>query len=969
MERTPSRPSRRLLARATLAVLCAGIGGFVLVPVETTTVSADDAPTLSTDERLEAIERHTERGWKAFRSGNHEEALQRMERLAKLDPENPLPKQLTARIKARTGKYEEALALATEAAGKHPADRAVEAVRFDLLRRLGRHDEASAAASAALERDATDLVARTIKGLTLEERGRRAEAMEEYDAVIAAYNRKEPPPEELSFVAQAALRAQRLSTNPGEEVVHGAVKILARRIEAQPDDVDARLLYADLFQANPGRNGQATAQKAYREILDQNSEIAEARVGLARYFLVRYDQSEAIRSCRRALQTNPSLVPAMNVLAAIHVGDGDYDKADEMWTKASAVNPLDKEARSVRAARLFIAGDKAGYAALEKEVLAYDPTYGAFYTTVADLVGERQRRYDVAAELSEKAIATDPTDDRAYVVAGVNLMNLGREEEATKRFEESIERSKRLADVTRDNFLEVLGVLKTFVTSKSERFVVRQHVSESAVMEVYLLPLLEAAWRDLSKKYGFTPEGPVLVESFHRHDDFSVRSVGFSWARTAWHEFAHVITLQMSKGQVPRWLTEGLSVHEEKARKPQWGREMEKELHDRWRNGRLLKMSEINSAFRGPDVMFAYFQGGLIADYLAETRGFEVVPKMLERFAHDVTTEAVFRDVLKMELSEFDGKFAEYVGRLVGGYRMVPRWDDASVEAFEARTKKDPKDAEAWVRLGWAHLQRNRKIDAGAALDKALAEDPDLPEAILLQGALAMSSERLDLALRHYERFLATGNDDFQCRLALARIALTVTRDSAKAVEHYEAAKRCFPRHVGRGNPYLELAKLHTGAGDAAKALKELEAYADVAQEDYGVRRQLLASYVAAGRDADLIRVAEEMIEITPFGAAKGKPPNLDVHRALAEAYLRAGRKVDAARAWRVQTLLVDMLPEEERVKAGGVAARLALGALYLELGRPVEALEQALAARRLDPESVEARTLEARAREAEGAR
>ena len=72
---------------------------------------------------------------------------------------------------------------------------------------------------------------------------------------------------------------------------------------------------------------------------------------------------------------------------------------------------------------------------------------------------------------------------------------------------------------------------------------------------------------------------------FPKHDDFAVRNVGlpgmigalgacfgrvvtldsprarppgdFNWGATLWHELAHVITLQMSKNRVPRWLTEG----------------------------------------------------------------------------------------------------------------------------------------------------------------------------------------------------------------------------------------------------------------------------------------------------------------------------------------------------------------------------------------------------------------------------
>ena len=980
---TPHPHGRRASRALLLLALCLGVP-----PTARDARAGDAAPEGGEEDVAEQVERHVTRGLAAFRRGNHEEALARMERLAKVDPKHPLPRVLRARILARTGRYAEALALASEAVTAAPGDRRAAALRFDMLRRLGRDDEALTAVAAALAANPEDVVARTVRGTLLAERGRRAEALAEFDHVVDAYNARELAAEDLPFVATAAIQATRLSPNPADDMLQGAVKLLGARVEADPADVDAKLALADLWQSYRGPDGQSKAGRFYKEILDANPEIAEARVGQARIALVFYDQTGAAQACRRALSTDPNLVPAMNVLARIHVGDGDYVKADEMWERAQKVNPRDRESRSVRAARLHIAGDRAGFEAIEKALLGEDPSYGRLYATVSDLVGERQRRYDLAAELSAKAIEVDPADDQALVVHGVNLMNLGREDDARKSFDRAVEVAKGYKDVIRDNFREVLDALETFVESKSEHFVLRQHPSEAAVMEAYLLPLLERAWTDLSAKYGIRPTGPVLVESFHRHDDFSARSVGapnipalgvcfgrvitldgplsrglgeFSWARTAWHEFAHVVTLEMSRGQVPRWLTEGLSVHEEKAHKAEWGREMDRELFDRWKNGRLLKMADINHAFRGPDVMFAYFQGGLIADLIAKDWGFEAITAMLKRFADDVPTEKVFEEVLKVPLADFDRRLEAYVATLVGGFRMVPRWDEESRKALEARTKEKPDDAAAWTRLGFAYLQRGAMIDAGAALAKAKPLAPDAPDTILLEGELAMRSKRKDLAKTHFERFLAAGGDDVSARTALARIALEENR-SEDAVTQFEAAKACFPRQTGKGSPYLELARLYEGAGRMEDAVRELEAYAAIAQEDYGVRRKLAGWYESKKDDESILRVSEEMIEISPFGAPKGKPPDLDLHRRYAEALVRAGRKPEAVREWRVQTLLLDMLPEAGRLKAGAVDVRLALGELLLELGSPEEALEQALAALALDPDSNAAKILKARA-------
>ena len=118
-------------------------------------------------------------------------------------------------------------------------------------------------------------------------------------------------------------------------------------------------------------------------------------------------------------------------------------------------------------------------------------------------------------------------------------------------------------------------------------------------MREFVGPLAQQALDSTQKKYQFTPKGPILIEMFPQHDDFAVRTVGlpgmlgalgacfgrvvtldspkarppgdFNWEPTLWHELAHVITLQLSKQRVPRWLTEGISIYEEKLGSPDVG--------------------------------------------------------------------------------------------------------------------------------------------------------------------------------------------------------------------------------------------------------------------------------------------------------------------------------------------------------------------------------------------------------------
>jgi tetratricopeptide (TPR) repeat protein len=969
--------------------------GFLLLPIPSTATSwADEVPAGQDEERAERIALQVERGSKAFQSGNHDEVLARMKRLAELDPEHTLPPYLTARVHERRGEYAEALALVAPAHERRPDDRGLESLRFDLLLDLGRTSDAEVLARKALAERPDDLVARTVLGAVLEEHGKRKEALEAYDEVVNAYQRVTPQTVELPFVARAAIRATWLSPNPADDMLPDALTLLAQRVKAEPSNQDLLMQYASVWLEDRGRNGQATANKYFRQALKENEELAEARVGIARVALVFYQQDQAIKQLERALTTNPRLVPALTLLAQIHVSNGDYDKADELLGRALAVNPGSKEARSVKAARLYIAGRTPEFNDLTARILADDPGYGRLWLMVSDLVGERQRRYDKAAELAQKALETDPTDAVAYTTLGEALMNLGRTDEAEKAFLAGVDKSKRYRDVKRDNWIEALQAMRGFVVVETPRFKVRMAPREAKVFEPYLMPLLEEAWNTLAPKYGLDLTPVVHVDAFHRADDFSVRSVGvpglpalgvcfgkvitllgptsrplgsFSWSRTAWHEFAHVVTLGVSEGQVPRWLTEGLSVYEEQARRPRWGRDMEKDLFDRWKNGRLLKMERINAAFRGPDIMFAYYQGGLIAEHLTASHGFEVIPAMLRRFAADKTTAEVFRDVLKLELKDYDAAFEAFVAKKVGGYKMVPTWDDASMEAFQARVKAEPGDALAWARLGQAHLQRGVEVDAAGALAKALALDPMLPDVILLEAGLAQRGRRADQVESHYRRLLKQGSDDLGARLFLAKRALEKGENTEEAVEHLEAAKACFPRYLAKDSPHLQLARLYRAGQKPDLAAAELEAFASIAAEDVGVRRELLSWYRQQDDAAQIARVCEEIVDVSPFGAEHDKPPDLQLHRVYAEALLKLGRKEEALRERRVQVALLGTLKEEERVPSGEPDDRLALGRLLLELGHAEAALEQAAALLRLVPEHVAGRVLQQEAADAVG--
>ena len=207
----------------------------------------------------------------------------------------------------------------------------------------------------------------------------------------------------------------------------------------------------------------------------------------------------------------------------------------------------------------------------------------------------------------EKALAAEPDDVLALNGLAKAMIYTGRGHEAIEALKRSKELQKGFVNPWRNNAIAVedlLGEEYEVVETDDFRFVI--HQDDLAVLIEYLPRHHEEARKVLGKKYGYQPTEPVTVEVFHTWADFSVRTIGFRgfsalgacfgrfitlvspsddvlrrqdfmWAATVWHEYTHVLTLALSKHRVPRWLTEGFSVYEERQRNSAWERGMDRE--------------------------------------------------------------------------------------------------------------------------------------------------------------------------------------------------------------------------------------------------------------------------------------------------------------------------------------------------------------------------------------------------------
>ncbi|HJS72696.1 MAG TPA: tetratricopeptide repeat protein, partial [Vicinamibacteria bacterium] len=295
-------------------------------------------------------------------------------------------------------------------------------------------------------------------------------------------------------------------------------------------------------------------------------------------------------------------------------------------------------------------------------------------------------------------------------------------------------------------------------------------------------------------------------------DSPSARPKGqFNWASTLWHELAHTVTLGATDHKVPRWFSEGLSVLEERRARPGWGDDVSLAFLAAYKRGKLLDIGELNNGFMRPSypqqIGISYYQASLVSELIERDFGFSAIREMLAAYRRGLPTEEVFREVLKMELADFDTAFDAYLK-----------------ERFE--------------------VQAN-----------SLRLPPEEPQ----EGvpAPAVTAEELR-ARAEKDEF------DFIAQLATGRQALE-DGETDRAVKHLERAQALFPEYGEEGSPYLLLAGIYEERGDAERAASALQRFVDINENHYDAHVKLFEIYQKAGKSREAATILERAIAIYPF--------------------------------------------------------------------------------------------------------
>src|SRR5687767_7249049 len=316
---------------------------------------------------------------------------------------------------------------------------------------------------------------------------------------------------------------------------------------------------------------------------------------------------------------------------------------------------------------------------------------------------------------------------------------------------------------------------------------------------------------------------------FPVHDDFAVRTIGlpgflgalgacfgrvvtldsprarppgqFNWATTLWHEMAHVITLQMSKNRLPRWLSEGISMYEERRARPEWGRETEVSYVQALEAGRLLKLADLNDGFSDPRLIsLTYYQASLVVELLIDMYGEPALHRFIRAYGEGMETDQAIKAAFNTTI-------------------------DRIQTAFDAKMDKDY-----------------------AALRRALRD-------IKVEGTPT---------LEQLKELAEKNPDSFKVQMELAQV-LHENGDADGAIAALERAAKLVPGATGSDNPHALIALIATEKGDMARAIQAYEELIKVDSTDVESARKLAALLAPAGDVKRTLLAYERVAELDPF--------------------------------------------------------------------------------------------------------
>jgi tetratricopeptide (TPR) repeat protein len=568
----------------------------------------------------------------------------------------------------------------------------------------------------------------------------------------------------------------------------------------------------------------ALAAQNYTQAAKLDPTNPDAHFGVAMAFSPS-DDKRAEAALQEALRLNPRHSPSLLFIADQQIDAERFDLAEKALGEVDKVNAHHPSAAAYRAviAHLRNHPDKEkSYRDVALRRWKHNPA-------VDHLIGaklSRNYRFAEGRAYQERALAIDPKFAPARIQLAQDLLRLGEEEAGWNLAATAYELDGY--SVTAHNLVTLQESLSKYRTLESDGFVLRMDARESEVYGERVLGLLRRAKEKLCTKYEVALDKPVIVEMFAKQQDFAVRTFGMpggagflgvcfgnvitanspvaqgasesNWESTLWHEFCHVVTLNKTHNKMPRWLSEGISVYEERQVAPHWGEQMSPQYRAMILGKDLTPVSQLSSAFMRPPtpmhLQFAYYESSLVIEYLVEKYGLDMIKQVLTDLGAGIPiNEALGRHAGGIEA--IDKEFSEFARKKAN--QMAPKADWSKPEIFETAEAKPGEDPFA-------------SGEEEASPRRRTAPAPQVSEEAI-------------------QEWLIKHENNYTALLALAK-AQVAGKKVAEAKVTLEKLIELYPEHSGPSSPLLALAEIYRQEKNIDSERKLLSQYVSLTDDD-----------------------------------------------------------------------------------------------------------------------------------------
>lgn len=449
------------------------------------------------------------------------------------------------------------------------------------------------------------------------------------------------------------------------------------------------------------------ALSLYREALLSDEGFLPARLGLVQATMRTYE-ARAREELDNILAETPENIHALMLQAQIELELKNTDVARAILDKATPL--IEQKGLPLLDVYTLQAGanllDAKPINEWVQKALAINPVYADIYNSVAHYYIITYR-YREAVDLYKKAVDLNPRFALAQRDLGINYLRINNVFGARYHIQKAFEVDPFDAETV--NTLRLLDKLDTMRISSVDvpdpknperligRVLIRLDAEDADALEPYVQDLSLKAMQVFTERYQFTLKKPMVVELYHDHDDFGVRTVStpgigllgvtfgyltamdspkarpageFHWGSTLWHEIAHVFTLEATNHRLPRWLSEGLSVYEEWNTGPMRDRSLPIETLLAISKNDFLPVERLDSGFVRPSyqgqVQVSYMQAGLVCDFISTRWGHDALVTLLYQFGEGASTADAMQAAIGMDGAAFDVEFNEHIEQRYG---------------------------------------------------------------------------------------------------------------------------------------------------------------------------------------------------------------------------------------------------------------------------------------------------------------